>query len=151
MFIYGVRTVQWCWHHHFVDDLTVIGGFPRHELDRIIGKVIKQKFMSTYSLYWKMGHEPDRITGKLIQNKAFSWEMFIIHIWISFSAHGLIIHKNWEDTNEIRKMSFPVKGLALNPRIGIFEKLDELLFWDVAVNKIGHQPNCCIPCVDYDK
>ena len=35
---------------------------------RFIGKLIRQKIMSTYSVFWKTGREIDRFTGKLIQS-----------------------------------------------------------------------------------
>ena len=50
--------------------LTLIVKFLGYELDRLPGKLIHHKIMSTYSVFLKLG--AGRFTGKLIQKKAFS-------------------------------------------------------------------------------
>ena len=45
-------------------EFTLIGKFQGHVLDRIAGKLIQQKFMSTYSVFVKylvMTHEQEQI------------------------------------------------------------------------------------------
>ena len=83
------------WHFYFAF-LTLIVKFLGNELDHLPGKLIHQKIMSTYSIffkpgswsrpfYWKthpivnwriFGHDTGRFTGMLIQKKAFSQKRY---------------------------------------------------------------------------
>ena len=97
--------------------LTLIGKFLGNFWDRFSGKLIHQKIMSTYSVFWKtrsrprpfywktypivnwkiLGRRTGRFTGKLIQTKCY----------LSYTVS--ITKFEW--------MSFPVKGSVWRPRI----------------------------------
>ena len=82
--------------------LTLVGKFSEHGLDRITGTLIQQKFLRTYSVFFKtgktrpivnfriLGHDTNRITGKLIQLNGLANDprIDISKKWMSFPGYA---------------------------------------------------------------
>ena len=64
--VYLKKKTEWKFHR-----LTLIDEDLGNGLDRVTGKIIRQKFIRFLS--WS-GHEPDRIPGKLIQLSIFEFK-----------------------------------------------------------------------------